>query len=128
MFKDKTLLVTGGTGTFGNAVLDRFMATDIAEIRIFSRDEKKQDDMRKRYSNPKLRFYLGDVRNTDSLRDGMHGVDFVFHAAALKQVPSCEFFPLEALQTNSLGTQNVLTQAIAAKVKRVVVLSTDKAV
>lgn len=128
MFSNKTLLITGGTGTFGNAVLRRFLATDIGEIRIFSRDEKKQDDMRKAYGNPKLRFYIGDVRDPDSARDAMHGVDFVFHAAALKQVPSCEFFPLEALRTNSLGTENMLTQATAARVKRVVVLSTDKAV
>lgn len=128
MFSEKTLLITGGTGTFGNAVLRRFLATDIAQIRIFSRDEKKQDDMRRTYANPKLRFYIGDVRDPDSARDAMHGVDFVFHAAALKQVPSCEFFPLEALRTNSLGTENILTQAIASGVKRVVVLSTDKAV
>lgn len=128
MFNGKTLLITGGTGTFGNAVLRRFLSTDIGQIRIFSRDEKKQDDMRKAYANPKLRFHLGDVRNPDSLRDAMDGVDFIFHAAALKQVPSCEFFPLEALRTNSLGTENMLTQAIAAGVKRVVVLSTDKAV
>ncbi len=128
MFTHKTLLITGGTGTFGNAVLRRFLSTDIGQIRVFSRDEKKQDDMRKAYAHPKLRFYLGDVRNPDSLRDAMEGVDFVFHAAALKQVPSCEFFPLEALRTNSLGTENMLSAAIAAEVKRVVVLSTDKAV
>jgi len=128
MFKSKTLLITGGTGTFGNAVLRRFLETDIAEIRVFSRDEKKQDDMRKEYGNPKLRFYLGDVRNPDSVRDAMGGVDYVFHAAALKQVPSCEFFPVEALRTNALGTHNVLTQATAAGVSRVIVLSTDKAV
>ena len=128
MFKHKTLLITGGTGTFGNAVLQRFAATDIGEIRIFSRDEKKQDDMRKLYANPKIRFYLGDVREPGSLRDAMTGIDFVFHAAALKQVPSCEFFPVEALRTNSLGTENMLVQAIASGVKRVVVLSTDKAV
>jgi UDP-N-acetylglucosamine 4,6-dehydratase len=128
MFKHKTLLITGGTGTFGNAVLDRFLNTDISEIRIFSRDEKKQDDMRKLYANPKLKFYIGDVRDESSLRDAMNGVDFVFHAAALKQVPSCEFFPLEALKTNALGTENVLTVAIQNKVKRVIVLSTDKAV
>jgi UDP-N-acetylglucosamine 4,6-dehydratase/5-epimerase len=128
MFRNKILMITGGTGTFGNAVLRRFLETDIKEIRVFSRDEKKQDDMRNQYSNPKLRFYIGDVRNGNSLRDAMHGVDFVFHAAALKQVPSCEFFPLEALKTNSLGTENVLNAAIETGVKRVIVLSTDKAV
>lgn len=128
MFKNNTLLITGGTGTFGNAVLDRFLDTDIGEIRIFSRDEKKQDDMRKLYANAKLKFYIGDVRDESSLRDAMSGVDFVFHAAALKQVPSCEFFPLEALRTNALGTENLLTAAIQNKVKRVIVLSTDKAV
>ena len=128
MFRNKTLLITGGTGTFGNAVLSRFLQTEIAEIRVFSRDEKKQDDMRKAYANAKLKFYIGDVRNADSLRDAMDGVDFIFHAAALKQVPSCEFFPMEALRTNAMGTHNVLTQATAAGVKRVVVLSTDKAV
>ena len=127
-FRGKTLLITGGTGTFGNAVLRRFSKTDIGEIRIFSRDEKKQDDMRKAYANPRIKFYLGDVREPGSLRDAMAGVDFIFHAAALKQVPSCEFFPIEALRTNSLGTENMLTQAVAAGVKRVVVLSTDKAV
>jgi UDP-glucose 4-epimerase len=128
MFKSKTLLITGGTGTFGNAVLKRFLETNIAEIRVFSRDEKKQDDMRKEYYSSKLKFYIGDVRNADSVRDAMEGVDFIFHAAALKQVPSCEFFPMEALRTNAIGTHNVLTQATAAGVKRVVVLSTDKAV
>lgn len=128
MFKAKTLLITGGTGTFGNAVLRRFLETDISEIRIFSRDEKKQDDMRKLFNNPKLRFYIGDVRTESSLKDAMRGVDFVFHAAALKQVPSCEFFPLEALRTNSLGTENVLNAAIDSGVHRVIVLSTDKAV
>jgi len=128
MFTNKTLLITGGTGTFGNAVLDRFLHTDISEIRVFSRDEKKQDDMRLAYANPKLKFYIGDVRNESSLRDAMAGVDFVFHAAALKQVPSCEFFPLEALRTNALGTENVLSTAMTAGVKRVIVLSTDKAV
>ncbi len=128
MLNDKNILITGGTGTFGNAVLDRFLSTDIGEIRIFSRDEKKQDDMRKKYVNPKLRFYLGDVRNQNILKDAMYGVDFVFHAAALKQVPSCEFFPLEALMTNSLGTENLLNAAIETGVKRVIVLSTDKAV
>lgn len=127
-FANKTLLITGGTGTFGNATLRRFLSTSIREIRIFSRDEKKQDDMRKEYGSPKLKFYLGDVREPGSLRDAVMGVDFIFHAAALKQVPSCEFFPIEALRTNSLGTDNMLTQAIAAGVKRVVVLSTDKAV
>jgi UDP-glucose 4-epimerase len=128
MFKNKTLIITGGTGTFGNAVLRRFLETEVKEIRIFSRDEKKQDDMRNRYANPKLRFYIGDVRNENSLRDAMHGVDFVFHAAALKQVPSCEFFPLEALKTNSIGTENVLNASIEMGIKRVIVLSTDKAV
>jgi UDP-N-acetylglucosamine 4,6-dehydratase len=128
IFKGKTLLITGGTGTFGNAVLRRFQSTSIGEIRIFSRDEKKQDDMRKEYGNAKIKFYLGDVREPGSLRDAMTGVDFIFHAAALKQVPSCEFFPIEALRTNSLGTENMLVQAIAAGVKRVIVLSTDKAV
>jgi UDP-glucose 4-epimerase len=128
MFKGKKLLITGGTGTFGNAVLNRFLETEISEIRVFSRDEKKQDDMRKVYKHEKLRFYIGDVRNASSLHDAMRGVDFVFHAAALKQVPSCEFFPLEALKTNSLGTENVLNAAIRAGVERLIVLSTDKAV
>jgi UDP-N-acetylglucosamine 4,6-dehydratase len=128
MFKNSVLLITGGTGTFGNAVLRRFLDTEIREIRVFSRDEKKQDDMRKSYANPKLKFYIGDVRNPASLQDAMSGDDFVFHAAALKQVPSCEFFPVEALLTNCLGTENVLTQAMTAGVSRVVVLSTDKAV
>jgi UDP-glucose 4-epimerase len=128
MFTGKTLLITGGTGTFGNAVLNRFLHTGIGEIRVFSRDEKKQDDMRKAYANPKLKFYIGDVRDERSLGDAMTGVDFVFHAAALKQVPSCEFFPLEALRTNALGTEHVLNAAMAAGVKRVIVLSTDKAV
>lgn len=127
MFQGKTLLITGGTGSFGNAVLKRFLNTDIGEIRIFSRDEKKQDDMRKRYNNDKLRFYIGDVRNIESIRDAVKGVDFIFHAAALKQVPSCEFFPMEAVRTNVLGTENVLTAAIDAGVKNVVCLSTDKA-
>ncbi len=127
MFKGKTLLITGGTGSFGNAVLKRFLDTDIKEIRIFSRDEKKQDDMRKHYNNDKLKFYIGDVRNAESLRDAMRGVDYIFHAAALKQVPSCEFFPMEAVRTNVLGTDNVLNAAIDAGVKRVVCLSTDKA-
>jgi UDP-glucose 4-epimerase len=128
MFKNKTLIITGGTGTFGNAVLRRFLDTSIGEIRVFSRDEKKQDDMRKLYAHTKLRFYIGDVRNESSLRDAMCGADFAFHAAALKQVPSCEFFPLEALHTNALGVENVLNAAIYAGVKRVIVLSTDKAV
>lgn len=127
MFKGKTLLITGGTGSFGNAVLKRFLNTDIKEIRIFSRDEKKQDDMRKHYNNDKLKFYIGDVRNLESIRDAVRGVDFIFHAAALKQVPSCEFFPMEAVRTNVLGTDNVLTAAIDAGVKRIVCLSTDKA-
>ena len=127
MFKNKTLLITGGTGSFGNAVLKRFLNTDIGEIRIFSRDEKKQDDMRKLYQNDKIKFYIGDVRDLQSVRNVMHGVDYIFHAAALKQVPSCEFFPLEAVKTNVLGTSNVLTAAIDAGVKRVVCLSTDKA-
>lgn len=127
MFKDKVLLITGGTGSFGNAVLRRFLKTDIGEIRIFSRDEKKQDDMRKVYNNPKLKFYIGDVRDYNSVMDVMRGVDFVFHAAALKQVPSCEFYPVQAVYTNILGTENVLNAAIASKVKKVVCLSTDKA-
>ena len=128
MFKNKTLLITGGTGSFGNAVLRRFLHTEIKEIRIFSRDEKKQDDMRKQYDNPKLKFYLGDVRDTNSVKDAMRGVDFVFHAAALKQVPSCEFYPMQAVKTNIIGTENVLYEAIDAGVKKVIVLSTDKAV
>jgi UDP-N-acetylglucosamine 4,6-dehydratase len=123
-----TLLITGGTGTFGNAVAGRMLRTSSGEIRIFSRDEKKQDDMRRRWADPRIKFYLGDVRNEQSLRDAMAGVDFVFHAAALKQVPSCEFFPMEAVRTNVLGTENVLNGAIADGVKRVIVLSTDKAV
>ncbi|MDO4921399.1 MAG: polysaccharide biosynthesis protein [Phascolarctobacterium sp.] len=127
MFKGKTLLITGGTGSFGNAVLKRFLNTDIGEIRIFSRDEKKQDDMRKLYQNDKIKFHIGDVRDIQSVKNVMHGVDYIFHAAALKQVPSCEFFPLEAVKTNVLGTENVLTAAIEAGVKRVVCLSTDKA-
>lgn len=128
MFTEKTLLITGGTGSFGNAVLKRFLNTDIAEIRIFSRDEKKQDDMRKRYNSAKLKFYIGDVRDARSVEQAMRGVDYVFHAAALKQVPSCEFHPMQAVRTNVLGTENVLEAAIQAKVKRVVCLSTDKAV
>ncbi|MDD3187678.1 MAG: polysaccharide biosynthesis protein [Bacilli bacterium] len=127
MFKDKVLLITGGTGSFGNAVLKRFLDSDLSEIRIFSRDEKKQDDMRKKYNNPKIKFYIGDVRDYNSIEDAMDGVDFVFHAAALKQVPSCEFFPIEAVKTNVLGTNNVLEAAINHKVKKVIVLSTDKA-
>ena len=127
MFKDKVLLITGGTGSFGNAVLNRFLHTDVREIRIFSRDEKKQDDMRKKYNNQKIKFYIGDVRTQDSIQDVMRGVDFVFHAAALKQVPSCEFFPMEAVKTNVIGTDNVLNVAIAEKVKKVICLSTDKA-
>lgn len=128
MFKNKVLMITGGTGSFGNAVLKRFLDTDIGEIRIFSRDEKKQDDMRKRYNSAKLKFYIGDVRDQRSVEQAMRGVDYVFHAAALKQVPSCEFYPMQAVRTNVLGTENVLEAAIAAGVKRVVVLSTDKAV
>ena len=128
MFKNKVLLITGGTGSFGNAVLDRFLDSDIKEIRIFSRDEKKQHDMRVAYNDPKIKFYLGDVRNENSLRDAMIGVDYVFHAAALKQVPSCEFYPIEAVQTNVLGTENVLNAAISNNVEKVVCLSTDKAV
>lgn len=127
MFKDKTLLITGGTGSFGNAVLKRFLNTDIKEIRIFSRDEKKQDDMRKHYNNDKLKFYIGDVRSPESIKDAVRGVDYIFHAAALKQVPSCEFFPMEAVRTNIIGTDNLLNAAIDAGVKRVVCLSTDKA-
>ena len=128
MFKDKTLLITGGTGSFGNAVLRRFLDTNIGEIRIFSRDEKKQDGMRKKYANTKLKFYIGDTRNYSSVRHAMQGVDYVFHAAALKQVPSCEFFPMEAVRTNVFGTENVLRAAIDSKVKKVICLSTDKAV
>lgn len=127
MFKGKTLMITGGTGSFGHAVLNRFLNTDIAEIRIFSRDEKKQDDMRKEYNNEKIKFYIGDVRDFSSVKNAMYGVDYVFHAAALKQVPSCEFFPLEAVKTNIIGTDNVLTSAIEAGVKKVICLSTDKA-
>jgi UDP-N-acetylglucosamine 4,6-dehydratase/5-epimerase len=127
-FTSKCLLITGGTGSFGNAVLKRALHTDIAEIRIFSRDEKKQDDLRKRYDDPKLRFYIGDVRDRGSLQQAMRGVDYVFHAAALKQVPSCEFHPMQAVLTNVLGTENVLSAAIDAGVQRVVCLSTDKAV
>ena len=132
-FKDKTLLITGGTGSFGNAVLNRFLETDIKEIRVFSRDELKQDNMRHEYQAKypdvfhKLKFYIGDVRDINSIKNAMHGVDYVYHAAALKQVPSCEFFPIEAVKTNVLGTENVLTAAIESGVKRVVCLSTDKA-
>ncbi len=127
MFKGKTLLITGGTGSFGNAVLKRFLDTDIGEIRIFSRDEKKQDDMRHQYNNDKIKYYIGDVRDLSSVKNAMHGVDYIFHAAALKQVPSCEFFPIEAVKTNVIGTENVLTAAIEAGVKKVICLSTDKA-
>ncbi|CRH21382.1 polysaccharide biosynthesis protein [Carnobacterium maltaromaticum] len=127
MFKNKTLLITGGTGSFGNAVLKGFLASDIKEIRIFSRDEKKQDDMRKKYNNPKIKYFIGDVRDINSVKNAMYGVDFVFHAAALKQVPSCEFFPMEAVKTNVIGTDNVLTAAIDEGVKKVICLSTDKA-
>lgn len=126
-FKGKTLLITGGTGSFGDAVLKRFLDTDIGEIRVFSRDEKKQDDMRKQYANSKLKFYIGDVRDISSVRPAMDEVDFVFHAAALKQVPSCEFFPMEAVKTNVIGTDNILSAAIDEGVKKVICLSTDKA-
>lgn len=128
MFTDKVLLITGGTGSFGNAVLQRFLNSAIKEIRIFSRDEKKQDDMRQYYSNNKIKYYIGDVRNYESIKSAMKGVDFVFHAAALKQVPSCEFFPTEAVRTNVLGCENVLNAALENEVRRVIVLSTDKAV
>jgi UDP-N-acetylglucosamine 4,6-dehydratase/5-epimerase len=128
MFKDKVLLITGGTGSFGNAVLRRFLNSDIREIRIFSRDEKKQDDMRQLYGNDKIKYYIGDVRNYESIKSAMKGVDFVFQAAALKQVPSCEFFPTEAVRTNVLGCENVLNAALENNVSRVIVLSTDKAV
>jgi UDP-N-acetylglucosamine 4,6-dehydratase/5-epimerase len=127
MFRNKTLLITGGTGSFGNAVMKRFLNTDVKEIRIFSRDEKKQDDMRKLYKNDKLKFYIGDVRDLASVKNAMYGVDYIFHAAALKQVPSCEFFPLEAVKTNVIGTDNVVTGAIEMGVKKVICLSTDKA-
>ncbi len=128
MFKDKTLMITGGTGSFGNTVLRRFLSTEVREIRIFSRDEKKQEDMRIALANDKLKFYIGDVRDSDSLHQAMKGVDYVFHAAALKQVPSCEFYPMEAVRTNVIGTENVLNAATANGVRRIVVLSTDKAV
>lgn len=127
MFSNKSLMITGGTGSFGNAVLKRFLATNIKEIRILSRDEKKQDDMRKRYNNQKIKFYIGDVRDFDSIKDAFVGVDYVFHAAALKQVPSCEFFPLEAVKTNVLGSNNVINACMTAGVKRAIFLSTDKA-
>ena len=127
IFKDKVLLITGGTGSFGNAVLNRFLDTDIKEIRIFSRDEKKQEDMRIKYKNDKIKFYIGDVRDYRSIDDAMDGVDYIFHAAALKQVPSCEFYPVQAVKTNILGTENVLEAAINHNVKKVIVLSTDKA-
>jgi UDP-glucose 4-epimerase len=128
LFMRKIILITGGTGTFGNAALKRLLKTDVSQIRIFSRDEKKQDDMRNEYRDPRIKFYIGDVRSLESVASAMDGVDYVFHAAALKQVPSCEFYPLEAIKTNALGADNVLTAAIAAGVKKVVVLSTDKAV
>ena len=126
IFKGKTLLITGGTGSFGNAVLNRFLETDIKEIRIFSRDEKKQEDMRIKYKNDKIKFYIGDVRDYRSIEDAMDGVDYIFHAAALKQVPSCEFFPIQAVKTNILGTENLLEAAINHNVKKVIVLSTDE--
>jgi UDP-N-acetylglucosamine 4,6-dehydratase len=128
MFNDKVLMITGGTGSFGNTVLKRFLSTDVGEIRIFSRDEKKQEEMRISLNNSKLKFYIGDVRNYDSVHQAMKGVDYVFHAAALKQVPSCEFYPMEAVRTNVIGTENMMNAAAANKIKRVVVLSTDKAV
>ena len=128
MFAGKVLLITGGTGSFGNAVLRKFLDSDISQIRIFSRDEKKQDDLRKLYKSTKLKFYLGDVRDYSSVLNAVRGCDFIFHAAALKQVPSCEFHPIEAVKTNVLGTENLLEAAIVSSVKRVVVLSTDKAV
>ena len=128
MFKNKTLLITGGTGSFGNAVLNKFLDSDIKEIRIFSRDEKKQDDMRRKYQNDKIKYFIGDVRSENSLNQAMVGVDYVFHAAALKQVPSCEFYPMEAVQTNIIGTENMLNSAIKHNVKKVICLSTDKAV
>lgn len=127
MFDGKILLITGGTGSFGNAVMKKFLDTDIKEIRIFSRDEKKQDDMRKKYNDPKLKFYIGDVRDENSVNVAMNNVDYVFHAAALKQVPSCEFFPVEAVKTNVLGTENVLNAGIRNGVKKIICLSTDKA-
>lgn len=128
IFKDNIILITGGTGSFGNAVLHRFLNTDIKEIRIFSREEKKQEDMRKFYDNSKIKFHIGDVRDYDSVDNTMLGVDYVFHAAALKQVPSCEFFPIQAVKTNILGAENVIKAAIANNAKKLIVLSTDKAV
>ncbi len=128
MFKNKTLLITGGTGSFGNAVLEKFLYSDISEVRILSRDEKKQHDMRVAFNNPKIKFFIGDVRDRESIKSAVQGVDYIFHAAALKQVPSCEFFPVEAVKTNVLGTDNVLSIAIENKVKKVICLSTDKAV
>jgi len=128
MFQNQIIIITGGTGSFGNAVLNKFLNTDIKEVRIFSRDEKKQDDMRKYYNNPKIKFYIGDVRDYDSVENAMLGVDYVFHAAALKQVPSCEFFPIQAVKTNILGAENVIKAAIANNAKKLIVLSTDKAV
>ena len=128
MFNNKVLMITGGSGSFGNTVLKRFLSTDVSEIRIFSRDEKKQEEMRIALNHPKLKFYIGDVRNYDSVFNAMKGVDYVFHAAALKQVPSCEFYPMEAVQTNVIGSENVMNAAIARCVSRVVMLSTDKAV
>ena len=127
MFKNKILLITGGTGSFGNAVLKRFVDSELKEIRIFSRDEKKQDDLRIKLNNPKVKFYIGDVRDIDSVNIVMKGVDYVFHAAALKQVPSCEFFPIEAVKTNILGSNNVMQSAMLHDVKKLIVLSTDKA-
>lgn len=128
MFKNKKLLITGGTGSFGNAVLDKFLVSNISEIRIFSRDEKKQHDMRVSYNNPKLKFYIGDVRDYQSILEASRNVDYIFHSAALKQVPSCEFYPIQAVKTNVLGTENVLNAAITNKVQKVICLSTDKAV
>ena len=128
IFENKTLLITGGTGSFGNAVLERFLDTEVKEIRIFSRDEKKQDDMRIKLKSDKVKFYIGDVRDYESVDSALKGVDYIFHAAALKQVPSCEFYPLEAVKTNILGTENVLNAALNNRVKKVIVLSTDKAV
>ena len=127
MFGNKTVLITGGTGSFGNAVLKRFLESDVGEIRILSRDEKKQDEMRRRYANPKVRFHIGDVRDYGSIKDSFVGVDYVFHAAALKQVASCEFFPIEAVKTNVIGSDNVISACVAAGVKRAIFLSTDKA-
>jgi len=128
MFKNKILLITGGTGSFGNAILKHFHKTDIDEIRVFSRDEEKQDDMRRFYKNDKIKFYIGNVRDLASVKNAIYGVDYIFHAAALKQVPSCEFYPMEAVRTNILGTENVLNAALNNEAKKVIVLSTDKAV